>query len=245
VFITGHGDVPMAVTTMKKGAMDFIEKPFKEDELLGLVEKMLDQARSAFSQHQEQASRDALLSRLTTREAQVLERIVAGRLNKQIADDLGISIKTVEAHRANIMEKLNANTVADLLKIALGARPQGLDRRPPRKPRPPRAALFANGPRPPERAASTSPREIRLTAQIIDGAAMRARSAPKRPRSPLALAAPACDRAWPSSWSAKTRPAPCTCATRSRPVKRPACTRCSNATTPRWRNPTCWPASPH
>jgi DNA-binding CsgD family transcriptional regulator len=106
---------------MKKGAMDFIEKPFKEEELLGLVERMLDQARSAFSQHQEQASRDALLSRLTTREAQVLERIVAGRLNKQIADDLGISIKTVEAHRANIMEKLNANTVADLLKIALGA----------------------------------------------------------------------------------------------------------------------------
>ena len=78
-------------------------------------------SRAAFSQHQEQASRDALLSRLTTREAQVLERIVAGRLNKQIADDLGISIKTVEAHRANIMEKLNANTVADLLKIALGA----------------------------------------------------------------------------------------------------------------------------
>jgi FixJ family two-component response regulator len=107
----------MAVTTMKKGAMDFIEKPFKEEELLGLVERMLDQARAAFSQHQEAASRDALLSRLTTREAQVLERIVAGRLNKQI----GISIKTVEAHRANIMEKLNANTVADLLKIALGA----------------------------------------------------------------------------------------------------------------------------
>ena len=121
VFITGHGDVPMAVNTMKKGAMDFIEKPFKEDELLPLVERMLEQARGAFSQHQEQASRDALLSRLTTREAQVLERIVAGRLNKQIADDLGISIKTVEAHRANIMEKLNANTVADLLKIALGA----------------------------------------------------------------------------------------------------------------------------
>jgi FixJ family two-component response regulator len=124
VFITGHGDVPMAVSTMKKGAMDFIEKPFKEEELLSLVERMLDQARSAFSQHQEQASRDALLSRLTTREAQVLERIVAGRLNKQIADDLGISIKTVEAHRANIMEKLNANTVADLLKIALGAQPK-------------------------------------------------------------------------------------------------------------------------
>ena len=121
VFITGHGDVPMAVNTMKKGAMDFIEKPFKEDALVSLVERMLEEARSAFSQSQEAASREALLSRLTTREAQVLERIVAGRLNKQIADDLGISIKTVEAHRANVMEKLNANTVADLLKIALGA----------------------------------------------------------------------------------------------------------------------------
>ena len=62
VFITGHGDVPMAVTTMKKGAEDFIEKPFKEDELVGLVERMLDRARSAFSTHQEQASRDALLA---------------------------------------------------------------------------------------------------------------------------------------------------------------------------------------
>jgi FixJ family two-component response regulator len=124
VFITGHGDVPMAVNSMKKGAMDFIEKPFKEDALVSLVERMLEEARVAFSQSQEAASRDALLSRLTTREAQVLERIVAGRLNKQIADDLGISIKTVEAHRANVMEKLNANTVADLLKIALGASAQ-------------------------------------------------------------------------------------------------------------------------
>ena len=121
VFITGHGDVPMAVNTMKKGAMDFIQKPFQEDALVSLVERMLDQAKDAFTEHQHSASRDALLAKLTSREAQVLERIVAGRLNKQIADDLGISIKTVEAHRANIMEKLNANTVADLLKIALGS----------------------------------------------------------------------------------------------------------------------------
>jgi FixJ family two-component response regulator len=120
VFITGHGDVPMAVDTMKKGAMDFIQKPFKEDQLVALVERMLDQAKEAFAEHQSAANRGALMARLTLREAQVLERIVAGRLNKQIADDLGISIKTVEAHRANIMEKLNANTVADLLKIALG-----------------------------------------------------------------------------------------------------------------------------
>ena len=121
VVITGHGDVPMAVNTMKKGAMDFIQKPFQEDALVSLVERMLDQAKDAFTEHQHSASRDALLAKLTSREAQVLERIVAGRLNKQIADDLGISIKTVEAHRANIMEKLNANTVADLLKIALGS----------------------------------------------------------------------------------------------------------------------------
>ena len=119
-FVTGHGDVPMAVDSMKKGAMDFIQKPFKEDDLVPLVEHMLDQARATFTEHQQAASRDALLAKLTGREAQVLERIVAGRLNKQIADDLGISIKTVEAHRANIMEKLGANTVADLLKIALG-----------------------------------------------------------------------------------------------------------------------------
>ncbi len=120
VFITGHGDVPMAVNTMKKGALDFIQKPFNEEELLGLVERMLDRAREAFTGQQQAANRDALLSKLTGRESQVLERIVAGRLNKQIADDLGICIKTVEAHRANIMEKLGANTVADLLKIALG-----------------------------------------------------------------------------------------------------------------------------
>ena len=119
VFITGHGDVPMAVDTMKKGAMDFIQKPFKEDQLFNLVERMLEQAKDSFAEYQLSVDRDALLSKLTMREAQVMERIVAGRLNKQIADDLGISIKTVEAHRANIMEKLSANTVADLLKIAL------------------------------------------------------------------------------------------------------------------------------
>lgn len=119
-FITGHGDVPMAVETMKKGAMDFIQKPFSEDQLVPLVERMLEQAKESFSEYQNAITRDAMLARLTLRESQVMERIVAGRLNKQIADDLNISIKTVEAHRANIMEKLSANTVADLLKIALG-----------------------------------------------------------------------------------------------------------------------------
>ena len=119
-FITGHGDVPLAVSTMKKGAMDFIQKPFEEKALVDLVEKMRVKASQSFAAKQSQSSRQALLSKLTTRESQVVERIVAGRLNKQIADDLDISIKTVEAHRANIMEKLGAHTVADLLKIVLG-----------------------------------------------------------------------------------------------------------------------------
>ena len=123
VFITGHGDVPMAVDSMKKGAMDFILKPFNEEQLVGLVVRMLEHAKVTFADYQLSLDRDALLSRLTLRESQVMERIVAGRLNKQIADDLGISIKTVEAHRANIMEKLSANTVADLLKIALAQTP--------------------------------------------------------------------------------------------------------------------------
>lgn len=119
VFITGHGDVPMAVSTIKKGAIDFLEKPFNETDLRNIVARMLEQATERVSQAQAQKNHQAILNRLTAREQQVLERIVAGRLNKQIAGDLNISIKTVEAHRANIMEKLEVTTVADLMKIAL------------------------------------------------------------------------------------------------------------------------------
>jgi len=119
VFITGHGDVPMAVSTIKKGAVDFLEKPFNETDLRTIIARMLQQAAEQMVQMQSQRSQQAVLDRLTSREQQVLERIVAGRLNKQIAGDLSISIKTVEAHRANIMEKLEVTTVADLMKIAL------------------------------------------------------------------------------------------------------------------------------
>jgi RNA polymerase sigma factor (sigma-70 family) len=119
IFITGHGDVPMAVSTMKKGAVDFIEKPFDQGALKALVERMLADARAQASEIERRRLSEALMAKLTAREQQVLERIVAGRLNKQIADDLGISIKTVEAHRANIMDKLNANTVADLMRTVL------------------------------------------------------------------------------------------------------------------------------
>ncbi len=119
VFITGHGDVPMAVSTIKKGAVDFLEKPFNESDLRAIVANMFVKAQELQQQEAQRQEREAMLSRLTSREQQVLERIVAGRLNKQIADDLGISIKTVEAHRANIMEKLQVATVADLMKVAL------------------------------------------------------------------------------------------------------------------------------
>ncbi len=119
VFITGHGDVPMAVSTMKKGAVDFLEKPFNEADLREIIARMLEQAVSNASEQQARKNHEELVGRLTAREQQVLERIVAGRLNKQIADDLNISIKTVEAHRANIMEKLEVTTVADLMKVAL------------------------------------------------------------------------------------------------------------------------------
>ena len=97
IFITGHGDVPMAVRALKKGAVDFIEKPFQQAALKAQVEHMLNEARERRMKNERQSLNEALLAKLTPREQQVLERIVAGRLNKQIADDLGISIKTVEA----------------------------------------------------------------------------------------------------------------------------------------------------
>jgi len=119
IFITGHGDVPMAVKAMKLGAADFIEKPFNELILRDLVSKMLAIAQKAKDQEREKMRNQALLDKLTGRQRQVLERIVAGRLNKQIADDLTISIKTVESHRASIMSKLNVNTVAELMRVVL------------------------------------------------------------------------------------------------------------------------------
>lgn len=121
VFITGHGTVPMVVNTMKKGAVDFIEKPFNLTDIQEVISRLNKEAQARAEAAQNQRANEELLARLTTREQQVLGRIVAGRLNKQIADDLNISIKTVEAHRANIMEKLQVSTVADLMKVALSS----------------------------------------------------------------------------------------------------------------------------
>lgn len=122
IFITGHGSVPMAVNSMKKGAVDFLEKPFNDEQLCMLVASAFEKVRDDGSRSVLSKRAQELLARLTPREEQVLDRIVAGRLNKQIADDLNISIKTVEAHRANIMDKIEARTMADLMKTALAAR---------------------------------------------------------------------------------------------------------------------------
>ena len=119
IMLTAYGDVQMAVTALKKGVVDFIEKPFDHAALRQLVEKMLVEAVRRRSQNERELIGRQKMAKLTPRERQVLERIVSGRLNKQIADDLGISIKTVEAHRASIMDKTASGTVADLMRVVM------------------------------------------------------------------------------------------------------------------------------
>ena len=119
VFVTGHGDVPMAVLALKKGASDFIEKPFNDKEMLALIEQCLVRERETRERLRQEADAARRLAQLTGREREVLDLIVAGRLNKQIADDLGISIKTVEVHRARVMEKMQANSLAELVQAVV------------------------------------------------------------------------------------------------------------------------------
>lgn len=116
VFITGHGDVPMAVSVLKKGAVDFIEKPFSDKDMLKLIDQCLATERENRDRLRQDAAVARRLEQLTGREMEVLELIIAGRLNKQIADDLGISIKTVEVHRARVMEKMEASSLAELVQ---------------------------------------------------------------------------------------------------------------------------------
>lgn len=126
VFVTGHGDVSMAVHAFKSGAVDFIEKPYDQEKLKVTINKMFREARRLHEERERRLVNRALLDKLTPREQEVLERIASGRLNKQIADDLNISIKTVEAHRASIMDKTNSSTVADLMRVFMQAK-QALD----------------------------------------------------------------------------------------------------------------------
>lgn len=121
IIITGHGDVPMAVRAMKAGAVDFIEKPFNDELLLESIRNALikdvDQ-RMAQSARADIATR---LAHLTPREHEVMEMVTSGRANKDIAKTLGVSSKTVEAHRARVMEKMQASSLAELVKMAIVA----------------------------------------------------------------------------------------------------------------------------
>lgn len=119
IFITGHGDVPMAVEAMQKGAVDFIQKPFRDQELLdriGVALKADEERRSARDQKAEVASR---IDKLTKREREVMDLVVTGKPNKVIAYELGVSQRTVEIHRARVMEKMQAKSLADLVRMHL------------------------------------------------------------------------------------------------------------------------------
>jgi two-component system response regulator TtrR len=117
IFVTAHADVPIAVTAIKRGAFDFIEKPFAEGDLLKRIEEALSFAVEAQAQHSQMSGITARLASLSERERQVLDAVVSGKMNKTIAYDLDISIKTVEAHRARVMEKMEATSLAHLIRM--------------------------------------------------------------------------------------------------------------------------------
>jgi len=122
IFITGHGDVPMAVSALKKGAVDFIEKPFGDKDMLRLIEQCLELDRNNREKNQQGVAAARRLAALTEREVEVMNLIVAGKLNKQVADVLNISIKTVEVHRSRIMNKMAVRTVAELVQAVMRGR---------------------------------------------------------------------------------------------------------------------------
>ena len=119
IVITGHGDVPLAVEAMKTGAADFLEKPFDDEVLLASVRSAIDMQATTGSRAAEQAAIAARLESLSERERQVLEGLVAGHPNKTIAYDLGISPRTVEVYRANVMTKMEAASLSELVRMAM------------------------------------------------------------------------------------------------------------------------------
>ncbi len=121
IVITGHGDVPLAVEAMKLGAVDFLEKPFDDDALLAAVRAALSTEDAKSKRTQEQSEIKEKLAGLSNRERQVLEGLVSGLPNKTIAHDLGISPRTVEIYRANVMTKMNATSLSELVRLALVA----------------------------------------------------------------------------------------------------------------------------
>jgi len=119
IFISGHGDVPLAVRVMKAGAVDFLTKPFNDQILLESINKALRLDKMNREKQQENAQAEAKLALLSPREVQVLDGIVAGKQNKVISSELNISLKTVEAHRASVMKKMSVKSVPELVKLVL------------------------------------------------------------------------------------------------------------------------------
>lgn len=117
VFITGHGNVPTSVRAMKSGAIDFLQKPFNDNELLAAVQRAVAVSRQAWSENAGRAEIERRFGLLTRRERQVLALVVTGRLNKQIAAELGAAEKTIKIHRGRVMQKMQANSVADLVRM--------------------------------------------------------------------------------------------------------------------------------
>ena len=121
IVITGHGDIGLAVEAMKIGAIDFFEKPFDDDALLSAVRNSLSRTAGSAQRNAELSQINDKLAALSNRERQVLEGLVAGKANKVIAFDLGISPRTVEIYRANLMTKMGANSLSDLVRMAMTA----------------------------------------------------------------------------------------------------------------------------
>jgi two-component system response regulator FixJ len=119
VVITGHGDVPLAVEAMRAGVVDFIEKPFDDEALIKAIRMALDSQTQADAQRAEKQRFEQMLQTLSTREREVLRGVVAGKMNKVIAYELGISTRTVEVYRANVMSKTQAHGLSELVRIAL------------------------------------------------------------------------------------------------------------------------------
>jgi len=132
IFLTGHGDIPMTVHALKAGAVHFLTKPVREDELMSAIQQALENDRKARSERAEMRKLRERFDFLAPRERQVMQLVASGRLNKQIAHELGVSERTIKLHRGQVMRKMGAESLADLVKQAeklgplhLGARSRG------------------------------------------------------------------------------------------------------------------------
>jgi FixJ family two-component response regulator len=116
IFITAHGDIPTCANAMKAGAIDFLPKPFRDEDLLGAIARSLEQSERLFRERAEKTNIRTLVERLTPREHEVMELVIAGKLNKQIAAELGASEKTIKVHRGRVMQKMQTVSVAELVR---------------------------------------------------------------------------------------------------------------------------------